>query len=240
MRKAVRIFALGMVVLLLAGGVMGFLAWRAAQHVPEFYAQAIEIPAEKQEHASDELLAKASSLASQAQHAGRWEAAFTAEQINGWLAVDLPKNHPKLLPKEAQHPRVAITADELLLGWRLEHPQYTGVVSLSVTPSIAAPNVLLLRVRKARAGSIPLPLNSILEAVAKGANDAKLPVRWLQVDEDPVAEITLPEDTESKQIQRIDEVRLEEGKIFLGGTTEPRGEGKVPDNVETPTPPDAK
>jgi hypothetical protein len=67
-----------------------------------------------------------------------------------------------------------------------------------------------------------LPLEQVLEAVSKGARDARLPVRWLQVDEDPVAEITLPEDIESKQAREIDAVRLEEGKIYVSGTTRPR------------------
>jgi hypothetical protein len=232
-----RIFAFGFVAVIAVGIVLAILTWRAAKHVPEFYAVALEMPSEHQEQASEELLARASSLASQAQHSGRWEAAFTAEQINGWLAVDLPRNHPKLLPAEVQHPRVAITKDELLIGWRIEHPKYSGVVSLSVTPDVSAPNVLTLRVRKARAGSLPLPLDRVLEAVSEGAREARLSVRWLTVEGDPVAEITLPEDTESRQVQRVDSVRLEEGKLLLAGTTTPRealsqGSERQADQVE--------
>ena len=39
---------------------------------------------------------------------GRWQTTITAEEINGWLAVDMVKNHPKLLPPTFHDPRVAI------------------------------------------------------------------------------------------------------------------------------------
>ncbi len=54
-------------------------------------------------------------------HAGHWSAVFTDEQINGWLAADLPEKFPQLLPPEIQDPRVVFAPGQLQLACR-----YTG------------------------------------------------------------------------------------------------------------------
>lgn len=56
---------------------------------------------------------------------------FTVEQINGWLADDLQKNHPSLLPATITDPRVAIENNQLMLGFRWQQPKWSVVVSLA-------------------------------------------------------------------------------------------------------------
>ena len=48
--------------------------------------------------------------------AGHWEIRFTADEINGWLAVDLVKNHPNALPPTLKDPRVSIDPNEYHRG----------------------------------------------------------------------------------------------------------------------------
>ncbi|MFZ4731657.1 MAG: hypothetical protein ACOYK7_03860, partial [Pirellulales bacterium] len=42
------------------------------------------------------LISKVSALHSAASRPGRWEGVFTEDEVNAWLATDLPRNHPRL------------------------------------------------------------------------------------------------------------------------------------------------
>ncbi|MBL9122751.1 MAG: hypothetical protein JNG90_03905, partial [Planctomycetaceae bacterium] len=88
---------------LLAGG--GWLAWC---HEPAFYRTALDADPTRLARGSNELLEEASSLLTDLGRQGEWRSLFTAEQINGWLAVDVPKNHASLFPPDLSEPRVAL------------------------------------------------------------------------------------------------------------------------------------
>jgi hypothetical protein len=97
-------------VLLATAGVALLLtaAYRATQHVPAFYQAAlVERPVE-QKAAADQLERQVLELHNEARKPGRWEARFSQDQINGWLAADLPVKFPGALPEGVSAPRVAI------------------------------------------------------------------------------------------------------------------------------------
>ena len=91
--------------LALAVGVALFAVYRATQYVPDFYRRALDADAKEQEKASDEMLQRTAALVSDVKTKDRWQARFTAEQINGWLAWDLPRNYPQSLPESIRDPR---------------------------------------------------------------------------------------------------------------------------------------
>ena len=91
-------------------------AYYAARQVRPFYKQALQIEPEVLERGSRELESRATALYSDARQHGQWQALFTAEQINGWLATQLAQNQDGELPKNFRDPRVAIAHDVLTLG----------------------------------------------------------------------------------------------------------------------------
>jgi hypothetical protein len=204
---------------LLAGAVLLAL-YRSSQQVPQFYQQALEVTPARQEESSRQMLEQTSALVHRAQQEGAWEATFTAEQINGWMAVDLAKNHADALPPEVQDPRLSIQPDGVSLGCRWETEQISTVFSLQVELYLAEPNTIAMRIRGARAGSVPLPLARILDGIARGAAELDLRLEWLQTDGDPVALIRLPspQDKHDRQII-IETIELGEGKVYLAGKT---------------------
>ena len=88
---------IGFFILLLFAALGCYSLYVGSQHVPEFYQQAIEADPEEQRIASTEMFNSTAALVRDASREGRWEATFTIEQINGWLAVDLVENYPNLL-----------------------------------------------------------------------------------------------------------------------------------------------
>jgi len=213
------------VLAVIAAGLFGL--YRASQQVPKFYRQAITLDPVAQKQASDQMLQQAAALASDLRKEGRWQAVFTAEQINGWLAVDLLENHPGALPRSLRDPRVAIDPDGVTLGCRFQRGNLNSVVTLTIQPYLPEPNVLALRIHKARAGLLPMPLAEILDRISQTARRMELRLEWRQTDGDPVALISIPPPRDQQgKVVRIETLRFRDGEIYLAGTTRAtKGEG---------------
>ena len=128
-RFRVPLIVVGILLLLVAG--TGVWLWLAVRHVPHFYADALAVDRIEQKQASDKMVRRTADLASDVAKEGHWDAVFTADQINGWLAVDREQNHPQLIPHEFHDPRVAIHDGQMIVGCRYESGQINTVLSLT-------------------------------------------------------------------------------------------------------------
>jgi hypothetical protein len=223
MRKLLRVaFVLAALVV---AGVAVFLtaAYRATQQVPEFYQAAlVERPVE-QKAAADALEREVLSLNNEVRKPGRWEARFSQDQINGWLAADLPVKFPGALPAGVSQPRVAIEPDHVQMAVKFKQGDVETVLSLTGDAYLTdRPNEVAIHIEHVRAGAFPVPLSRFLDNIAEKAGDAGLPLRWDEQDGDPVAIVTLPLDREEfqgKQL-RVEELSINEGEIVVAGRTE--------------------
>jgi hypothetical protein len=208
-------------VLLLAGGGL-LILYRASQHVPEFYGRATRADRAAQKDASEMMLRKAAAFVSDVGKEEQWKSLFTEDEINGWLAVDLVENHPEALPASVADPRVSIEPDRLTLACRYERDGWKCVFSVEIDVYLAEPNVVALRIRKARAGAVPLPLDDLLERIATAAGEIDLELRWQQAEGDPVALVSIrPPRGDDKRVVRIESIKLGDGEIYLAGSSEP-------------------
>jgi hypothetical protein len=190
-------------------------AWR---HVPDFYRQALV--SDDQAQASDELLQHASALVSDARRDGQWKALFSARQINGWLAVDVPKNHSSLLSHGVHEPRVAIEQDRLQLGFRYGQGPLSAVCTVSIGVRCVQTNTVALRVEKVRGGLLPLPIGYVLNTLSEQARRARLPVEWRRIGDDPVAIVRLVPLEESSTSLMLGNLELSADELFIAGLTQ--------------------
>lgn len=209
--------ALGAALLLAALALVGI--WLASQVVPDFYAQALRAAPEAQRIASDTMLQKTAALASDVRKQGRWEALFTEDEINGWLAVDLHENHPGSLPPGIADPRVVITPGGLQMACRSKQAGIETVLSVNVAVYLAEPNVLGIRIRGVRAGVIPLPMKDVLEQIAEIGRQRSLRIDWQQAEGEPVALIRLNPTIDDGKPVKIEAIELGERELYLAGTT---------------------
>jgi hypothetical protein len=214
---------------------IGLLAWGywAARRVPPFYATAVAVPAETHREAGERLLENAAALASNVQKTGQWQAIFTTEQLNGWLATQLEETFPGLLPDYLADPRVSVGPEGVMLGCRYLKGNTETVVSLKAEIHIHESNVLKVRLSHARAGAFPLPLGNILQGVTRAAADAKVQLSWLQAGGDPVAVIHL-HPSDDKAYYRLEKLELGDNEVFVAGYTVPRD--SAPSAPESPPP----
>lgn len=193
----------------------------ALQHVPHFYEQALDQESAKQQQANDALIKNANALARSARQQGDWSAVFTAEEINGWLGVDLPQSFPELLPAEISQPRIRLSPGHATIACRYRENAVSTVISLNLELYVAEPNVLALRIHNIRAGAIPIPLSQVLDGVTEAAKSMNLRLRWGQAKGDPVALLTLPSTLGRDKIAyRLDKIDLRQDAIYLAGQTE--------------------
>jgi hypothetical protein len=206
----------GVCVLAALGG-----AYFAAQQVRPFYKHALRIEPEALERGSRELESRATALYSEAKKAGRWEAAFTAEQINGWLAVQLVDNLDIELPSRVRDPRVAISADRLRLGFRTSSGGVDTVVSVDAGVFLTDDGAVAIHLMSVRAGALPLPVMQLADQIADACRDLELPVRWTRQEGQPVALVELHSDPSTDKRQFfIDAIELRENELYVAGHTE--------------------
>lgn len=220
LKKVLIISAVVAASLVLLVGVTLFALWRASQVVPEFYSDVLDDDSQRRQLASDTMIQKATVLASDVRKAGRWEAIFTEEELNGWLAVDLEQNHPGALPPEVVDPRVALEDGSLKLGCRTRWGGLETVLSLTMEVYLDEPGVVGLRLRNVRAGALPLPMADVLEQIGQLGGRQGYLVRWQQSGGDPVALIQVDPVVKGDKIVTIDNLELAEGEIYLSGTTD--------------------
>lgn len=206
--------AVAVVVGLLAGGLG--VAYYASQQVRPFYEQALKIEPDALERGGRELESRATALYSDAQQVGRWQALFTTEQINGWLATQLAEFSGKELPPNIRDPRVAIAPGVLTLGFRTKSNGVDTVVSVDAHVSLTEDGAVAIRLDSVRAGALPLPVMQLADELANACRKLKLPIRWTRHAGKPVALVDLHE----MESLYIDDVRLDEGQLYVAGHTE--------------------
>ena len=221
MRRLLRILVKGFVIFALVVLLSLAGAYRAIQSVPEFYDLALQVESDIQQQAGDQLEHDVLALRNEARRAGAWQAVFSDEQVNGWLAADLPEKFPDLLPPEFRDPRVSFGDRRARIACRYEDDKLRSVVSLECEPFLTdEPNVLALRLCRARAGMVPVPLDRVKQGINQGLLRAQVRVEWQQIGSDPVALITLPRDAgDGDQNLCLEQCEIRRGELVLAGTT---------------------
>lgn len=208
-----------MTTIILAGTVY-WLWGKALSHQPSFYAKALSVPATEQQSDGEALERSVLELHNQLRHSGQWQVVFSQDQINGWLAWDLPEKFPGLLPAEVVEPRVAIEPDRMLVAFRYQGGGLDAVVTLTAELFLTdQPNEIGIRISKARAGLVPLSLRLFLDGISDAISSTGIKFRWAQDHGRPVALVTVPSNHQDYAIRdvQIDSLELRSGELVVAG-----------------------
>ncbi len=219
----------------IVGGIL-YAVHHALQRAPDFYQTAVAIPVAQQQEAGHQFERTVLALHNDIVQGGQWQHVFSADQINGWLAVDLPRKFPSLLPSTVRDPRIALVPQQLRVAFRFEGEQLSAVISLCVEVELAEePNTLAIRICQAQAGWVPIPLKDFLDQISQAAQRSNVMLRWARREGDPVALITIPSETDLNDGKQfiLDVIEIREDELVLGGHTDAtaarsRGAGKTP------------
>jgi hypothetical protein len=210
-------------------------AYHAAQQVRPFYEQALQTKPEVLERGSRELESRATALYSDARQSGHWHAVFTADQINGWLALQLDEFRDGELSDRIRDPRIAISPELLTLGFRTSSGGVETVVSIDAGVVLTDEGAVAVRLLSARAGALPLPVMQLADQIATACRELSLPVRWTHQAGKPVAIVELHSDESiGKRQFYIDEIKLGDAQLSVSGHTHVRAKDDIASQQTTP------
>jgi hypothetical protein len=240
-RKWLRRIVFGTLAMCVGALIGAFAVYRSLQWVPQFYQQ--ELSASKaNQTAGDQQMAQqmlellndfqggwnvqsggdvqgGDMQGGDMQDEGQWEATFSDDEINGWLAVDFKKEFPRLLPHRIYDPRISISEQAAQIACQYKSTDLTVVVSMDVDAFVTdEPNVIGFRVQRARIGAVPGLEKMAKDEITRAARRSRIKLRWTRKDGDDVAMITIPNDAvlEGHQVL-IETIELHDGAVHLAG-----------------------
>ncbi|MFM8708031.1 MAG: hypothetical protein ACKOHK_08100 [Planctomycetia bacterium] len=161
----------------LLGCLIGLLVASAVvvalvRYEPVFYRQvanpvAVGPGGEEAEVLARRAVTRAAAWQASMTRPGRWDVALAAAEINAWLAVDLPRNHPDWLPRRVSQPRIQFQPQHVLLGSRVRYGSLAAVAWLDLEIQVRDVNQLAIALNRAGLGGIPLPRMPILRELAR-------------------------------------------------------------------------
>ncbi|MCC7474865.1 MAG: hypothetical protein IT425_05680 [Pirellulales bacterium] len=199
-------------------------AYYASRQVQPFYRQALETAPHVLEQGSREMESRATALYSDARRPGRWQALFTADQINGWLATKLLEGADPQLVEKVREPRVAISPHTFSIGFRTTSRGVETAIAIEAGVSLTEAGTVAVQLKSVRAGALPLPVMQLADDLAEACQKLKLPIRWTQHEGNPTALVELP----SSKPLFVDEIQLDDNQLYIAGHTRDENAPFVP------------
>lgn len=227
MQAWIKSIAVTAVLVVIAGAAFSWWAVQQTRYVPEFYQRATSGSNEGGRSAGRVVIdttverhpADTEQVVPQA-----WHATFTVNEINRWLANELPTSFPQLLAQGATDPRICIEDGRVLAAARYQTARFDLVISCELKVEMTAePNTLALRVKHLRAGALPLPLSNFLRGISKEAAKGDVDIRWDNTQAGPIALVKVPS-THPRYVTSpvlVESVELVDGALVLSGNTGP-------------------
>lgn len=138
----------------------------AARQAPGWYSASVADVPPTAERDARRLVTEVASLQAAATRAGEWGAAVREEEINAWLATDLPRNHAAALPAGLSAPRVRLEPGRIRIAARTAVGPLVGVASIAVEVRLRPAGRLECAVAEARIGAIPVPAGPVVHRLA--------------------------------------------------------------------------
>jgi hypothetical protein len=233
MRKtSQRVLIVGLILVLVAS-IPG-VVWLSLTHQPQFYRAMVQGSREQREVKAKRFVAQSLQLRNDICNEPTWEAVFTDQEVNAWLAEDLVTHFADQLPPEVHEPRVVFEVDRVTLAFQLDRRSFHSVIWVVARARVPEENVLELTLEKIRAGVLPVPAERIIERITEQAVHHGLDVQWKRDGDLPVALIRYTPHSHRADVV-LERLQIRDGQIRLAGRSH-RDKG----TVATPTLPTRK
>lgn len=213
-----RVLVLGTLTVAALASLPG-LAWLSLTHEPGFYREMVKRPRANRAKEARRFVAQSLQLRNDIVNEPNWEAVFSDEEVNAWLAEDLVTHFADQLPPEVHEPRVRFEMDCVTLAFGLDQGPVRSVIWVVARPHVAGPNVLELTFEKIRAGVLPVPAGKVLDRITRHAQGQGLDIHWKREAGLPVVVIryTPHDGRDDVQLERVD---LRDGQLRLAGRSD--------------------
>lgn len=196
------------------------VAMAAASRLPAAYAEHQVVAGPAAEQASRRFLSGVAAFHADVAREGPWEAGFTQDELNAWLAIDLPRNHPHALPARVLQPRVGLRPRRVELSARLAVAGLRPVVTVGLGVRLREPNQLGVTVEDASLGAIPLPHGPVLAEIRRRFDRLGMVTALQRLDDRSVLVVYIPSTHESGGMSHwLESLSVTEGGVAVAGRT---------------------
>ncbi len=195
--------------------------WLALTYEPRYYRDMVPLglPREQIEGRAKHFVAQSLQLRNDICNEPTWEAVFSDEEVNAWLADDLVTHFADQLPPEVSEPRVLFESGRVILAFRLDRGAFSSVITVVARPRIPADNTVELTLEKIRAGILPVPADRVLDRIIERGMIYGVDATWRKVDGYPVVQLRYTPDVNREDV-RLDDVDVRAGRIRLAGRSD--------------------
>jgi hypothetical protein len=216
---------------LLLAVVAGLLAWEPAA----YRAVAAAGDGEQAEVLARRAVSKTSAWHAALSRPGPWDVALSADEINAWLATDLPRNHARALPRGVARPRVVFRPRHAGVGCRLGLGPLSSAVWLDFEIVLRDPNHLAIVLEEARLGAIPLPAEPIVRELGHRIGRLGMVTDVRRLDGRAVLMVFIPSTHDAGATSYwLESLALEDGELLLAGETRAAGPARQPATAVEP------
>ncbi len=219
---------------LLAAVAIPTVLWVSLTHEPEFYRTASAMPKARRKAEAKRFMAQSLQLRNDIVNEPRWEAAFSDEEVNAWLAEDLVATFATQIPEGVHEPRVVFENDRMTMAFQLDQGPVRSVVWVVARARVPSENQLALTIEKIRAGVVPIPAEQLLDKITESARSHGLEVTWEHDGDLPMALVKYTPSMKRRDII-LERLQILNGQIRLAGRS-----SKARGAVATPTLPKRK
>lgn len=188
---------------------------------PSFYRTRKALTPQRQRVEARQFVAQSLQLRNDILNEPHWEAAFTDEEVNAWLAEDLVAHFADQIPPGVREPRVVFEPDRVTLAFQLDQAGIRSVIWVVLRVDVPEPNRLALTIEKIRAGMVPFSAQGLLEPITRHARARGLDVQWDTSEGLPRAQIGYRADARRADVV-LEQLRILNGQIRLSGRSERR------------------
>jgi hypothetical protein len=144
----------------------------------------------------------------------------TADELNAWLAVDLPRNHPRWLPPGVSQPRLAFRSRHVVLGTRVGYGPLTAVAWLEGEVLLRDVNHLAIVLEQAWLGAIPVPRTPILRELARRISKLGMVTDLRMLDGRMVLMVYIPSTHDAGATSYwLESLSIGDGELLMAGET---------------------
>jgi hypothetical protein len=214
MRKRRCWVGLGIILLILVFVPVGL--WVSLTHQPRFYRNRISLPPAQRQAEAKRFVRESLQLRNDIYHEPRWQAAFSDQEVNAWLAEDLVQHFADQIPTGIHDPMIAFEMDRVTFAFEMDEGPIRSVITIVARASVPEENLLALTIEKIHAGVLPLPTTKFIPKITDEAERRGLEIHWDTDDGKPVAMIRYTPDGKRRSIV-LENVQILEGQIRLAG-----------------------
>ncbi len=109
--------------------------WLSLTYQPSYYREMVLLTAEQGAGQAKKFVAQSLQLRNDICNEPTWEAVFSDQEVNAWLAEDLVTHFLDQLPPEIHEPRLLFELDRVTLAFQLRQRGVESVITVVARPA---------------------------------------------------------------------------------------------------------